>query len=73
MRSLPWRRGNSGRRLDAAREWQQAEREQRAEYDAAVRRILDPVPSWNAPTASYSTAPLMTPLQEARSRPGGHG
>jgi hypothetical protein len=72
MRWLPWRRKNDGRRLDATLEWQQAEHQQRAEYDAAVRRILDSAPSWNSPTATYSAAPLMTPLQQARSRQGGH-
>jgi predicted YcjX-like family ATPase len=71
MRWLSWRRKNEDRRLTVVREWQRAERQQRAEYDAAVRRIIDSTPNWNAPTAPYSIAPLMTRLQGARSQHGG--
>jgi hypothetical protein len=38
MRKLMWRR-----RLRAARDWQEAQRQQAAEHSAAVRRILDQV------------------------------
>jgi hypothetical protein len=59
--------------IAAAREWQRAERRERAEYDAAVRRIVDAAPGWNAPTARMRTGPLLTRGQEARSRQAGHG
>jgi hypothetical protein len=36
MRKLRWRR-----RMRAARAWQEAQRRQAAEHNAAVRRILD--------------------------------
>lgn len=39
----------------------------------AQEALLEPPgrPVWNAPTTPYPTAPLLTRLQQERSRPGG--
>ena len=63
------RKARRARVLDAARAWQQAEREAARER---IAKLAQEHHGWNGPTNAYRVAPLLTRGQAVRTRHGGH-